>query len=110
MKILIIIATILILSFFAFADEWHPEQGAHFVGELGLTVVTYKIALDCFHLTKWQSLISGIVVASLIGIGKETLMDSKIGEKDLIVDAAGIATGAGILMYFEFDGEFKNWK
>jgi hypothetical protein len=52
MKHLITILTIILLSTSCLADEWHAEQGFHFGGELGLTVVTYKISLECFHMTK----------------------------------------------------------
>lgn len=109
MKTLIIIATILILSFSAFADEWHEEQAAHFGGEFAITVCTYKTLQEVFHVSKWKSLIAGVVLASVVGIGKE-LIDEEIGEKDLLVDAVGI--GAGVLFVYavEFDGDFRDWK
>jgi hypothetical protein len=102
MKTIIIIATILILSFNAFGDEFHEGQELHFAGEFMATVCVYKGLTEIFHVTKWKALVASSLFAVSLGVGKEVFFDKEVSGKDLLVDGAGIALGIGFVYWWEF--------
>jgi hypothetical protein len=105
MKTIIIVLTILILSFNAFADEWHSEQALHFGGEFAITACTYKILTSGFHVAKWKAIVASSVLAFSVGLGKEVFdmrNGGEFGTKDMLVNSAGILSGIGFVYFIEF--------
>ena len=99
---LLIITFIIFFAVAAFADEWHEGQSMHYTGEFAITVGTYKTLTDGFKVSKWKALGTSVATSLTVGLIKELFIDSKFGEKDMLVNVAGTASGVLFVYVIEF--------